>query len=217
MLTSPAPLRRYHVTDPESFADVEENPMNRSVTVVALTFVLLLIAAGTAGAQVTYQIDPAHTNVVFKVKHLDVAWVYGRFNDIRGTVTYDPARPEAGALDITIATDSVDTNQPKRDQHIKSPDFFNAKQFPVITFKSSAVARSGDGMTITGTLFLNGVSKQITVPFAITGQTDDGKGTKRIGGEAEFSLNRFDYNVKYMPDGLSAEVRVFVSIEAIKR
>jgi polyisoprenoid-binding protein YceI len=191
--------------------------MNFNARLKVMSLMALALFAGSAAAQDLYQIDKAHTGVVFKVKHLNTAFVYGRFNDIGGTVNFNPATPEKGSIDITIMAESIDTNQAKRDQHLKSPDFFNAKQFPVITFKSTAIARTEGGYAVSGDMFINGVTRKITVPFTITGQHDDGKGTKRIGGEAEFTIRRSEYNIKYMPDGLSEDVRVFVSIEAMKK
>ena len=118
------------------------------------TKMILAITLGSLGMAVhaadTFKIDPVESSVVFSVMYLGVTNFYGRFNDVTGTVVLDKADPSKSSVDLTIPVESVDTNNEKRDQHLKSPDFFNAKQFPVMTFKSKKVEWSGDTYNVTG-------------------------------------------------------------------
>jgi polyisoprenoid-binding protein YceI len=110
-----------------------------------LKFILAIILSslGMAVHADTFKIDPVHSSVIFSIKHLGVTDFYGRFNDVSGTVVFDKADPSKSSVEVTVPVESVDTKNEKRDQHLKSPDFFNAKQFPMIIFKSE-VETSGD-------------------------------------------------------------------------
>src|SRR5262245_56812546 len=89
---------------------------------------------GAAQGAGSYEVDPVHSAVVFRVKHLDVSYFYGRFNEVKGSVDYDPAKPEASKVSLVIPVESIDTTNDKRNAHLLSPDFFNGKEFPKITF-----------------------------------------------------------------------------------
>lgn len=176
------------------------------------------LSASPALAADNYQIDGVHSSAVFKIKHLNIANVYGRFNDISGSVMVDAANPAKSSVEIVIKTDSVDTNNEKRDAHLKSPDFFNAKQFPTLSFKSTKVEKmSADKYKVSGNLTLHGVTKAISFTFHKTGEGKDPWGNMRMGGEASFTVNRMDYGVKYMPDGLSHDVTIMVAFEGVKQ
>ena len=184
---------------------------------LALASILLnpaLIQSQSPGGPETYTIDGSHSFVTFRVKHMNVSYAYGRFNDISGEFTFDSAKPEAGSVNVTIKADSVDTNQPKRDQHLKSPDFFDAKQFPKITFKSTSIRKSSENeYELTGDLTLHGVTKSITTRLERVGTGKDPRGGTMTGFEAVFSVNRSDYGINFMPGGLGEEVRIMVAIE----
>ena len=92
-------------------------------------------------APTSYVVDHSHTSVIFGVSHLGFSFTYGRFNKVSGKFTLDPAKPEASSFTLTIDADSIDTNDAKRDNHLKAADFFNAGEFPVISFKSTKVVR----------------------------------------------------------------------------
>ncbi len=109
-----------------------------------LFLAITLGSVGMAAQADTFKIDPVDSSVVFSVMSLGVNDFHGRFNDVSGTVVLDEADPSKSSIDFTIPIESVDTKNGKRDQHLKSPDFFNAKQFPVMTFKSKKVEGSGD-------------------------------------------------------------------------
>ncbi len=164
----------------------------------------------------TYRIDPVHSSVVFRVKHSNVSYFHGRFNKIAGTFTFDPDAANLG-FDVTIETDSIDSNNPGRDKHLKSPDFFNAVEFPTITFKSSKVKSTApDHFEMIGTLNLHGVSLPITVALEHTGAGEVRGGYAR-GFEGVFTIKRSEFGMTGYLDGLGDEVRVTVSLEGIRR
>ena len=179
---------------------------------------VLTLSLGTfALAADTYKVDSEHSAVIFRVSHLNVGNAYGRFNDPTGTVTYDKADPSKTAFTFEVKTDNVDTDNEKRDKHLKSPDFFDAKQFPTISFKSTSVKAAGDNkFEVTGDLNLHGVTKSITFAITKTGETDTGKMGYRTGWEAEVDLKRSDYGMTGMVGPIGDDVHLVISFEAVK-
>ena len=182
---------------------------------------ILAIALGslgmTAHAADTFKIDPVHSSVVFSVMHLGVSNFYGRFNDVSGTVVLDKEDPSKSSVDLTIPVERVDTHNEKRDQHLKSPDFFNAKQFPVMTFKSKKVEASGDTYKVTGELTLHGVTKPLTLEVKKSGEGKGMEGEIRGGGETHFTIKRSDYGMNFMQGPLGDEINIVVSLEGVKQ
>src|SRR5688572_25393242 len=109
-----------------------------------------LVMATPAMAADTYNVDPVHSTVIFSALHVNAGRSFGRFDTTTGTVTIDEANPAASSINITVKADSVSSADAKRDQHLKSPDFFNAAQFPTITFVSKSVTKAGDKWSVTG-------------------------------------------------------------------
>ena len=172
------------------------------------------LLAGSVRAD-EYKIDPVHSAVIYKIMHFNVGNAYGRFNEPTGSVTVDNGAPTAFTFEVK--TDKVDTGNPKRDAHLKSPDFFNAKQFPAITFKSTGVKSSGDNKyEITGDLTMHGVTKSITVPITKTGEGDTKMMGYRTGWEAQVDLKRSDYGVNGLKDAIGDDVHLIISFEAVK-
>lgn len=176
----------------------------------------LAFALSALGAD-NYKIDPVHSSVVFSVKHNGVTDFYGAFKDISGTVTFDAADSSKSSVELTVPVESIDTRSEKRDQHLKSPDFFNAKQFPAITFKSSKIEGSGESYKITGDLTIHGVTKPITADFKRGADGKGGQGKTVGGGEARFSIKRSDYDMKFMIGPLGDEVNIILSLEGAKQ
>ena len=185
-----------------------------------LIFTGILCSLGLAlsayGAD-TYKVDPTNSSVIFGVKHNGVTNFYGAFKDISGTVTFDSADALKSSVEITVPVESVDTRNEKRDQHLKSPDFFNAKQFPTITFKSTKVEGSGDNYKITGDLTIHGVTKPVTVDFQRGPDGKGGQGKSVGGGEARFTIKRSDYDMKFMVGPLADDVNIILSLEGAKQ
>jgi len=153
--------------------------MKKSLSLLALS----LLPLSAVQAAETFEIDPVHSSISFKVRHLNVADFYGRFNEIKGTVSFDKDAPEKSSVTAEVAVESIDTHNDKRNQHLKSPDFFNAKQFPAISFKSTKVEKDGDDFKVTGDFTLHGVTKSITVEFEKVGEGKGMQGEMRAGGK----------------------------------
>lgn len=174
--------------------------------------------ASLAMAAETYKVDPVHSSVLFRAKHFNTGYFYGRFNSVSGSVVVDDANPAKSSVEIQVKVESIDTNDAKRDQHLKSPDFFNAKQFPTISFKSKQVKKSGkDAYEVTGDLTIHGVTRSVTANVTRTGEGKDPFGGYRIGFETVFTIKRSDFGMKFMLQGISDEVRLIVSIEGIRQ
>jgi polyisoprenoid-binding protein YceI len=192
---------------------------NNRYKMKAPKFVLavLLSAAGLTAHADTFKIDPVHSSMAFSIKHLGVSDFYGRFNEISGQVIFDKDDPSKNSVEVTIPTESIDTKNEKRDQHLKSPDFFNAKQFPTIVFKSKSVEGSGDTYKATGDLTLHGVTKPLTLDIK---RGPEGKGMEdeiRAGGETRFTIKRSDFGMNFMQGALGDEVTIFLSLEGVRQ
>lgn len=161
-----------------------------------------------------WKIDAVHSAVLFKVKHVGTSWSFGRFNEISGEITYDEAKPENSKVSVSIDPNSIDTNNKKRDDHLRSPDFFSVKEFPKATFTSTKVAKSGDKLSVTGDLTLHGVTKSITFTAEKVGSSDIPQmGGPRTGFYAETTLKRSDFGMKGMLEGIGDEVTLTLSLE----
>jgi polyisoprenoid-binding protein YceI len=185
---------------------------------IAVPLVAIAVLVAPALAADNYKIDSEHATIIFKVEHYGVGNAYGRFNDPTGTVVLDKADPSKSTFTFEVKTENVDTDNEKRDAHLKSPDFFDAKQFPTITFKSKSVKADGDKFQVTGDLTLHGVTKEIVVPITKTGEKDTGRAGYRTGWEANVSLNRSEYGMKYGLDqgSIGDKVDLVISFEAVK-
>jgi polyisoprenoid-binding protein YceI len=190
----------------------------RSLTAAVAALVVLAFSAAPALAADVYDLDGAHSSALFRVKHLNIGNFYGRFNNISGTISIDKENLANSSVNLSIAADSVDTGNAKRDNHLKSPDFFNAKQFPTLTFKSTAIEAMGENKyKVTGDFTMLGQTKSIAVEVEKTGEGADPWGGYRVGAETSFSLKRSDFGMNFMQGGLGDEVRVVISVEAIRR
>lgn len=172
----------------------------------------------SAWAADVYKLDNVHSHAVFKIMHLGIGYQYGRFNEIEGTVWVDEKTPANSKVEVTIKTESVDTKAEKRDEHLRSPDFFDAKKFPTLSFKSSHVEAAGkNAYKVKGMLTLHGVSKPVSFTLQKTGEGKDPWGGYRMGGETSFKINRHDFGIDFMKDGLGADVTIMLSFEGVKQ
>lgn len=176
------------------------------------------VSAAPAAEAKTYTIDAVHSSVLFSTMHMNTARFYGRFNEFSGTITVDEAAPEKSKVEITIQTSSVDTANKGRDDHLRSPDFFDVKQFPTATFTSTGVKQGeGKNLTVAGTLNFHGVKKDITVQLEKTGAGEGKGGVALIGYHAKFSIQRGDFGMEYGKGSLGEQVEIIVSIEAASK
>lgn len=170
-------------------------------------------AAKSSAAEV-FKVDGVHSAVLFRIQHMGAGMFWGRFNAVEGTITFDGANQLA--FDVSVDVGSIDTASSKRDDHLKSPDFFNAKEFPKMTFKStSATKTTGNFYEVKGDLTMHGVTKPITAKVEWIGTTD--MGARRAGFEATFTVNRADFGMNYGIDkgALGRDVQVIVALEAM--
>ena len=184
-----------------------------------LTLVLELISAFvlSANAAETFKLDPVHSFVLFSVQHLGIANTYGRFNDISGTVVFDRDSPSKSSVELSVPVESLDTHNSIRERSLKSPDFFDAKQFPTLTFKSTKVEGSGDTLKVSGDLTIHGVTKPLTVDFKKGGEGKGVFGEMRGGGETRFTIKRSDFRMNFEQGEIGDEVTVILSLEGIKK
>ena len=183
---------------------------------VSLALSALLLPAAVFAAD-TYKVDPVHSCTIFRVGHAGIGIVYGQFKESAGQFTLDDADPTQSSFDIQVQAASVDSHVDKRDSHLKSPDFLNAKQYPTITFKSRSVKKVDDKhLDVTGDFTLHGVTNSITIPVELIGKGEFPKGTPRVGIEAVFEIKQSDYQMKGAAMGTSDAIKLMVSVEGTK-
>lgn len=190
---------------------------------LALLILVPLMMAVSAKAQ-TWDIDVAHSHVGFTVRHMVVTRVNGSFDEFAGRITgFDGKDVSSGAVDVTIQIGSISTGIDKRDEHLKSPDFFDAAKFPTMTFKSKKIVKgTGDQFSMIGDLTMKGVTKEDTLACTFNGTVGDPWGGTRAGFSATTTINRQDYGLAWenkLADGslvVSNEVTISLDIEAVK-
>lgn len=168
-------------------------------SLMGLTTAALLLTSSMALAEkAAYQLDTAHSEIGFSVKHLVIATVKGRFAKYEGTFNFDEAKGELSDVDVKIDATSINTNEPKRDEHLNSPDFFDTKANPTITFKSEKVdSKKGKPSKIHGTLTMRGVAKKLALDVDYKGVVKDAWGNDKIVFSATGKINRKDFGVSW--------------------
>ncbi|HLA95169.1 MAG TPA: YceI family protein [Pyrinomonadaceae bacterium] len=171
----------------------------------------------------TYNFDKAHTFIGFKVRHMGLIDIPGFFRDFTGEVVFDAADISKSSVNFKAMMTSVDTGVKSRDDHLRKADFFEVDKFPEMTFKSTRVAKRGDGWIVTGDLTMKGVTKSVAIPFHISGWLPAGERSgAKMGISGETTINRRDFGVNYgtnLPSGIAAvsdEVKIVLQIEAGK-
>src|SRR5688572_14479450 len=145
-----------------------------------------------------YKIDAAHSTIGFSIRHNEITWVSGRFRDFSGTINYDDKDVTKSSVDFKAKVESIDTGVTNRDNHLRTADFFEVAKFPDMTFKSTRVEKKGkDRYVLHGDFTLKGVTKQVALPFTITGAIKDGRGNTRIGIAAQTRIDRRDYGITW--------------------
>ena len=179
-----------------------------------LAFVLWLAVPVFAADD--FAIDSAHSSANFEVKHLMISTVHGRFTDVSGTIKYDEQDPSKSSVLAIIKTATINTDNQKRDTHLRSADFFEAEKYPEIRFQSTKIEKVGEQLHVTGNLTMKGVTREIMLPITLAKADVNGK--TRLGIETSTSLNRFDYNVSYDSTGTTVgkEIKISINVEAVK-
>ena len=164
-----------------------------------------------------YEIDRAHSHIVFKTKHNSyTSW--GRFTDFNGKLLLNEKDMKQSYLEIHIKAKSINTDDRKRDRHLRGPDFFNVRKYPHITFKSKKVRDLGDNKyEVEGELALHGVTKDIKMSIERFRTGIDKRKNFRTGGDARFEIKRSEFGIVYGEGSISDKVEVTVSIEAIRK
>jgi polyisoprenoid-binding protein YceI len=169
----------------------------------------------STGLTGTFKIDPVHSSAVYRITHLGTSAHWGIVKEPTGT--FDVAADGTLKVDVTMDIAKLDSGNGKRDEHLRGPDFFNAKQFPTMTFKSTESTKSADGITLKGDLTIKGVTKPVTATVKKVGEGKGMKGEQLAGYEAEFTVNRMDFGVNYGPNALGSDVKVIVAVEGAKQ
>jgi len=170
----------------------------------------------------TWNIDPAHSNAQFSVRHLMISNVKGEFTRVNGQVQFDPDRPESLFADATLDVSTINTREPDRDKHLKSADFFDVTNFPTITFKSRRAEKGPGGMKLTGNLTIRGTTREVTLEVeGPTPPMKDPWGFTRVGASATTKINRKDFGLTWnqaLETGgvlVGDEIKITVDVELV--
>ena len=179
--------------------------------------------AATTPHTSTWAIDPAHTDVGFAVKHLMISTVRGRFGSVRGTIRLDEADLAGSSVEVEIDAASIDTRQEQRDAHLRSADFFDVEQFPLITFRSRAVEAAGEGrFKVAGALTMHGVTREVVLDATDEGRGVDPWGNQKAAFTAEARIDRRDFGLGWnqaLETGgvlVANEIRITLDVQAVR-
>lgn len=188
----------------------------RAILILAISSINSIIWAAP------YKLDESHTQVGFKIKHLVISTVSGKFNKFSGTFDFDSKSGVIKDLNVEIETASIDTNEPDRDKHLKSTDFFDVEKYNKITFVSNfSVQKKNKPFQLEGALTIHGVKRNVTLDLDYKGETTDPWGNERIAFEASTTINRKDFGLKWnknLDKGgvmIADEVKILIEGEAL--
>jgi polyisoprenoid-binding protein YceI len=198
--------------------------LNRSTIAVSVFGLATIISPMLRGQAVTWRIDPSHSSAQFSVRHMMISTVRGQFGGVKGTVVYDPKNPAASTVEATIDVTTINTGQAKRDSDLKSEDFFDAKRYPEMKFKSKSVEVAGPGkLKVSGDLTINATTRPVVLD--VDGPTPpirDPQGREKVGVNATTKVSRKEFGILYNPimEGggvtVSDEVSIVLEIELFK-
>lgn len=183
-----------------------------------LSSLAMLTLAGFLAAD-TFKVDESHSNVGFKIKHMMVSNVVGSFGSFSGTIDYDEKGKTLTGLSGTVQASSIDTDDEKRDKHLREPDFFDVEKYPEITFAMKKVK----GEAVIGDLTMHGVTKEIALELEMGGVADDPWGNRRIGFSLEGKIDRRDFGLEYNKvleaGGLAVghDVKLMIELEGVRK
>ena len=192
--------------------------MKKPITALLALATLTLTASAPLEVE-RYEFDKSHTNIGFVVRHLAVTNVRGKFNEFDGEIVLDTKDVTKSTVRVRIDAKSVDTDNQRRDDHLRSEDFFEVAKFPNITFVSNRIEKKGDQLIAHGELTIRDVTRQVSIPFELAGPVNVGRGQKKIGAEGMLTVNRFDYGLKWnrMTEAVQVvapEIRIELQVEA---
>jgi polyisoprenoid-binding protein YceI len=199
--------------------------MGHSLARIAVTAGLAAVLSLPASAATsTWQVDPAHSEALFSIRHLTISTVRGGFSKIKGTISFDDKDPSKSVVDVAIDMSTVDTREPKRDDDLRSDKFFDVTKYPTMTFKSTKVEQVSAGkLKVTGDLTLHGVTKEVVLDVdGPSASIKDPWGNQRAAASATTKINRQDFGVKWnktIDNGgvmLGDEVSITIDVEMIQ-
>ncbi len=168
-----------------------------------------------------YRVDPVHSYITFRVKHLGISWSFGRFNKFSGKIVYDPKNPASSSVRVVVEAASIDTGNQARDSHLRGKDFFLVEKYPTITFESTKVEEvagsEGKHLKVTGNLTLRGITKEVSLEVEKLGEAQDPSGAKRVGFFGVLTIRRSDFGMTYMMGGIGNQVELYISLEAASK
>lgn len=192
------------------------------LTATALAIVSTVFFNGISVRAADFNIDKAHTSVSFFVTHLGYSRMLGQFMDFKGAFSFDPNKVDQSNVSMVIKTESVNTRHAARDKHLRSPDFFNAKEFPEMRFQSTKVAKTGEKTgTLIGDLTLLGVTKPVTLDVTFNSMRKHPlpqyKGVLTAGFSAQTKIKRSDFGMKYALGGIGDEISIVLEVEGAQK
>lgn len=188
------------------------------LTLIAASALVLGPAAVSESASEHYVVDKGHSALLFKIKHLGVSYTHGRFNDFNGFFVVDDENLKNAKIEIDIAAASIDSNDKKRDDHLRGKDFFHVEKHPSISFASTSITMPEKGVyRVTGNFTLLGVTKEVTFRMKKIGEGDDPWGGHRIGYEGQLVIKRSDFGMTYMLKGIGDNVHITLGVEGIRK
>ncbi|MFA5508964.1 MAG: YceI family protein [Vulcanimicrobiota bacterium] len=189
--------------------------MHKNRLLKILISLLFLLTVHSIALADTYEVDPAHSTLNFSVGHLGLTDIDGRFGDFSGTIQWSLEDPENTSISFTAQAKSIDTGVEQRDDHLRTPDFFDAETHPTLNFESTRVTHLGENRyRVDGDLTIHGVTKAITTTARIIGPKE-AQGTEKIGFRTTFAINRLDYKVgegKFSSDAMIGHT-VFIEVK----
>jgi polyisoprenoid-binding protein YceI len=182
------------------------------------------VSAPSAAGTTTWTIDNSHTLVEFSVRHLMISTVKGRFGEVSGKVVADDADPARAQIEVTINAASIDTREAQRDAHLRSADFFDAENFPALTFRSTRIEKaSGDDLKVTGDLTIRGTTREVVLDVTSEGRVTDPWGGQRAGYSAKTKIKRSDFGLTWnmaLETGgvvVGDEIKIALEVELVKQ
>lgn len=180
----------------------------------------MLAVTLNAQSQTKWNVDPFHSSLNFTIEHSGISMVHGKFKNYSGTLNLDGEELKNAEFEFSVHVESIDTNVEKRDQHLRSADFFEVKKYPELSFKSNEIIKTGkeDHYLLFGNLTIKGVTKEVVFDLYYGGRIKTDQGEK-LGLKAEATINRLHYNIDYDPTGggIAKDVNIIAHLQLAKK
>lgn len=164
-----------------------------------------------------YELDNAHTSLVFAVSHFGLSYTYGRFNECAGSFSVSEGNPTDAGFTFLIKSESIDTNNPERDEHLRGPDFFDTQQFPKIEFVTTGVVKVDDIYQVTGDFTMLGQTRSVMMPIRMVGMGKGPFGKHRAGFFTKFTIKRSEFGMSKMLGQVGDNISITFSFEGVRQ